>query len=109
MITQDEYCACIKGCQTASCRNKDYFHFVGRNVKEVGRNVGAESRQTGDPLYSETYLGALVQAGVPSEIYVCADNLSVGDGAMPMAGTHGTAFHDGKERQLIFNEAQFKR
>lgn len=105
MILQDEYDACIKGCQTASCRNKDYFHFVGRNVKEVGRNVRAESRQTGDPLYSETYLGALVQAGVPSEIYVCAGNLSVGDGAMPMART---ARPDGKERQLIFNEAQFK-
>lgn len=34
----------------------------------------------------------------------CAGNLSVGDGAMPMARTHGTAFHDG-ERRLIFNEA----
>lgn len=34
MITQDEYDACIKGCQTASCRNKDCFHFAGRNVKE---------------------------------------------------------------------------
>lgn len=38
-----------------------------------------------------------------------ADNLSVGDGAILMAGTHGAAFHDGKERQLIFNEAQFKK
>lgn len=53
--------------------------------------------------------GGLVQAGVPFEIYVCADNLSVGDGAMLMADTHGAAFCDGKERQLIFNEAQFKR
>ena len=34
----------------------------------------------------------------------CADNLSVGDGAMLMTGTHGAAFHDG-ERRLIFNEA----
>lgn len=38
----------------------------------------------------------------------CAGNLSVGDGAMLMAGTHGAAFHDG-ERRLIFNEAQFKK
>ena len=60
-------------------------------------------------LFMATYLGVLVQAGVPSEIYVCAGNLSVGDGAMLMAGTHGAAFHDGKERQLIFNEAQFKK
>lgn len=38
MITQDEYYACIKGCQIIDCvaRNKDYFHFVGRNVKEEG-------------------------------------------------------------------------
>lgn len=50
MITRDEYSACIKGCQTASCRNKDCFHFAGRNVKEEGRNVGAESRQTRDRL-----------------------------------------------------------
>lgn len=36
MITQDEYYACIKGYQIIDCvaRNKDYFHFVGRNVKE---------------------------------------------------------------------------
>lgn len=61
-------------------------------------------------LFIATYLGALVQAAVPSEIYVCAGNLSsVGDGAMLMAGTHGAAFHDGKELQLIFNEAQFKK
>ena len=39
----------------------------------------------------------------------CAGNLSVGDGAMPMADTHGAAFHDGNERRLIFNEAQFKK
>ena len=46
MITQDEYYACIKGYQIIDCvaRNKDYFHFVGRNVKEERRNVGAESR-----------------------------------------------------------------
>ena len=60
-------------------------------------------------LFIATYLGALVQAGVPSEIYVCAGNLSVGGGAMLMARTHGTAFCDGKERRLIFNEAQFKK
>lgn len=42
-------------------------------------------------LFIATYLGALVQADVPFEIYVCAGNLSVGDGAMPMAGTHGAA------------------
>ena len=55
MITQNEYYACIKGYQIIDCvvLNKDYFHFVGRNVKEEGRNVGAESRQTGDPLYSD--------------------------------------------------------
>lgn len=28
---------------------------------------------------------------------------------MLIAGTHGAAFHDGKERRLIFNEAQFKK
>lgn len=28
-------------------------------------------------LFIATYLGALVQAAVPSEIYVCAGNLSV--------------------------------
>ena len=35
MITQDEYDACIKGYQIIDCvaRNKDCFHFVGRNVK----------------------------------------------------------------------------
>ena len=48
-------------------RNKDYFHFAGRNVKEEGRNARVESRQTGD-LFIATYLGTLVQAGVPSEI-----------------------------------------
>ena len=39
----------------------------------------------------------------------CAGNLSVGDGAMLMADTHGAAFHDGKDWRLIFNEAQFKK
>ena len=48
--------------------------------------------------------GELVQADVPSEIYVCAGNLSVGDGVMLMAGTHGAAFHDGQRWQLIFNQ-----
>ena len=87
MILQDEYDACIKGCQTASCRNKDYFHFAGRNVKEEGRNVGAESRQTGDPLYSETYLGALVQAGVPSELLRLRGQ-SIGRGRRDADGGH---------------------
>lgn len=52
MITQDEYYACIKGYQIIDCvaRNKDYFHFVGKNVKEEGHNVGAESRQARDRL-----------------------------------------------------------
>lgn len=46
----------------------------------------------------------LVRADVPSEIYVCAGNLSVGDGVMLMAGTNGAAFHDGQKWQLIFNQ-----
>ena len=46
----------------------------------------------------------LVQADIPSEMYVCAGNLSVADGVMLMAGTHGAAFHDGKEWHLIFNQ-----
>lgn len=65
-------------------------------------------RRTNDYGLWTLEVGELVQAAVPSEIYVCADNLSVGDGAMLMAGTR-TAGPDGKERQLIFNEAQFKR
>ena len=56
-------------------------------------------------LFIAMYLGAPVQADVPSEIYVCAGNISVGGGAMLMTGTHGAAFCDGKERRLIFNEA----
>lgn len=46
-------------------------------------------------LFMATYLGALVQAAVPSEIYVCAGNLSVGGGAMLMADTHGAAWRQG--------------
>ena len=95
MITQDEYDACIKGCQTASCRNKDYFHFVGRNVKEVGRNVGAESRQARDRLLQERCAGQM-------------SGQSIGGGRRDADGTHGAAFRYSKERQLIFNEAQFK-
>lgn len=55
MITWDEYGARIKGYQIIDCvaRNKDYFHFAGRNVKEEGRNARVESRQTGDPFYSD--------------------------------------------------------
>ena len=89
MITQDEYYARIKGYQIIDCvaRNKDYFHFVGRNIKEEGCNVGAESRQTGDPLYSETYLGALVQAGAPSEILRLRGQ-SIGGGRRDADGGH---------------------
>lgn len=38
MITQDEYYACIKGCQIIDCvaRNKDYFHFVEKMSKRRG-------------------------------------------------------------------------
>lgn len=68
MITQDEYDACIKGYQIIDCvaRNKDYFHFVGRNVKEEGamseRKVAKRAT-----LFMATYLDALVQADVPFE------------------------------------------
>ena len=50
----------------------------------------------------------LVPAELPSsEIAVCAGNLSVGDGVMLMAGTHGAAIHDGTSWKLIFNTLQF--
>ena len=99
MITQDEYYACIKGCQIIDCvaRNKDYFHFVEKMSKRRGtmseRKVAKRA-------------GGFYKGDVPGK---CAGNLSVGDGAMLMADTHGVAFHDGKERQSIFNEAQFKK
>ena len=99
MITQDEYDAYIKGYQIIDCvmRNKDYFHFVGKTSKRRGtmseRKVAKRA-------------GGFYKGDAPGK---CAGNLSVGDGAMLMAGTHGAAFCDGKERQLIFNEAQFKR
>jgi len=52
--------------------------------------------------------GKLVEADLPSsDIKVCAGNLSVGDGEMLMAGTHGAAVHDGKEWKLIFHRLQF--
>jgi hypothetical protein len=41
---------------------------------------------------------------LPSEISVCAGNLSVADGVMLMGGVHGAAFHDGQKWQLIFNQ-----
>ena len=46
----------------------------------------------------------MVQTEVPSEIMVCAGNLSVAEGVLLMAGTHGAAFHDGQQWQLIFNK-----
>ncbi len=50
----------------------------------------------------------LVPAVLPSsEIAVCAGNLSVGDGVLLMAGTHGAAIHDGTSWKLIFNTLQF--
>ena len=52
--------------------------------------------------------GKLVEADLPSsDIKVCAGNLSVGDGEMLMAGTHGAAVHDGKQWKLIFHRLQF--
>lgn len=45
----------------------------------------------------------LVRADVPAEVMVCAGHLSVADGVMLMAGTHGAALHDGQQWQVIFN------
>jgi hypothetical protein len=54
--------------------------------------------------------GQLVEADLPSsDIKVCVGNLSVGDGEMLMAGTHGAAVHDGTEWKLIFHRMQFGR
>ena len=47
--------------------------------------------------------------GLPSEIKVCAGNLSAADGVMLMGGTHGAAFHDGQKWQLIFNQYQMEQ
>jgi hypothetical protein len=44
----------------------------------------------------------IVRADVPSEISVCAGNLSVADGVMLMAGNNGAAFHDGERWHSIF-------
>jgi len=49
---------------------------------------------------------SMVRADVPSEITVCAGNLSVADGVMLMAGTQGAVFHDGEKWQVIFNYQQ---
>ncbi len=46
---------------------------------------------------------------IPSEIMVCAGNLSAADGVMLMAGTNGAAFHDGEKWQLIFNYYQMEQ
>ncbi|MGO7021108.1 hypothetical protein [Rhizobium leguminosarum] len=45
----------------------------------------------------------LVKPDLPSEIAVCAGHLSAADGTMLMAGTHGAAYHNGSDWQLIFN------
>lgn len=45
----------------------------------------------------------LIRADVPAEVMVCAGHLSVGDGVMLMAGTHGAALHDGQQWQVLFN------
>lgn len=76
MITQDEYGACIKGCQTASRETKTTFTSRAETSKRRGAMLEwkVAKRLT---LFIATYLGALVQAAVPSEIYVCAGNLSV--------------------------------
>ena len=46
---------------------------------------------------------------LPSEISVCAGNLSAADGVMLMGGVHGAAFHDGQTWQLIFNQYQMEQ
>lgn len=60
-------------------RNKDYLHFVGRNVKEEGAMSERKVAKRAIGFY---------KGDVPGK---CAGNLSVGDGAMLMAGTHGAA------------------
>jgi hypothetical protein len=44
----------------------------------------------------------IVRADVPSEIRVCAGNLSAADGVMLLAGTNGAAYHDGERWHSIF-------
>lgn len=51
----------------------------------------------------------LVRVELAPEIAVCAGNLSAADGIMLMAGTHGAAFHDGRQWQLIFNRFQMEQ
>lgn len=52
--------------------------------------------------------GTPVEATLPSsDIKVCAGHLSVADGVLLMAGTHGAAVHDGTAWELIFHRPQF--
>ena len=44
----------------------------------------------------------IVRADVPSEVRVCAGNLSAADGVMLLAGTNGAAYHDGERWHSIF-------
>ena len=46
---------------------------------------------------------------MPSEVFVCAGNLSVADGVMLMAGRNGAAYHDGSDWRLIFNTHQMEQ
>lgn len=50
----------------------------------------------------------LIQAVLPSEIAVCAGNLSAAGGTMLMAGTHGAAYHDGQVWHSIFNRRELE-
>ena len=84
MITQDEYDACIKDCQTASCETKTTFISRAETSKRRGAMLEWKVAKRAT-LFIATYLGAPVQADVPSEIYVCTGNLSVEGGAMVMA------------------------
>jgi len=51
----------------------------------------------------------IVRADVPSEISVCAGNLSVADGVMLLAGTNGAAYHDGESWHSIFLYSEMAR
>ncbi len=53
--------------------------------------------------------GQLQPADVSPEIRVCAGHLSVGDGVMLMAGTHGAALHDGTGWKLLFNRLEMEQ
>jgi hypothetical protein len=46
---------------------------------------------------------------LPSEIKVCAGNLSAADGVMLMGGAHGAAYHDGTTWHVIFNQYQMEQ